>query len=77
MQARIEANTGVKVATEEVDLLTLVGEDREAAIAGLRTGRELPFVIVKGVLASAGDFDLERAVGPSRRQCLRLCVAPG
>lgn len=59
MQARIEENTGVKVAIREVDLLTLVDADREAAIGGLRSGREFPFVIVEGVLASAGDFELD------------------
>ncbi len=45
---------------EEADLLTLMGADREAAMAGLTSGREFPFVIVEGVLACAGDFDLER-----------------
>jgi hypothetical protein len=59
MRARIQENTGVSVAAEEADLLTLAGSDREAAIAGLTTGREFPFVIVEGVLACSGDFDLE------------------
>ena len=50
----------MRVAIREVDLLTLLDADREAAIEGLRSGRELRFVIVVGVLASAGDFELDR-----------------
>lgn len=49
----------MSVKVEEADLLTLTGADREAAMAGLTSSREFPFVIVEGVLASAGEFDLE------------------
>lgn len=45
---------------EETDLWSLTGADREAAMAGLTSSRELPFVIVEGVLACAGDFDVQR-----------------
>ena len=38
----------MKESTEEVDLLTLIGEDREAAIAGLRDGQK-PDSILEGI----------------------------
>ncbi len=60
MQARVQESTGVSVTVEEADLFALTGADREAALSGLTSGLELPFVIVEGVLACSGDFDLER-----------------
>ena len=52
--------TGTAVRVQETDLLSLTGPDREAAIEGLTTGGDFPLVIVSGVLACQGGFNLDR-----------------
>jgi hypothetical protein len=52
--------TGIAVTVEEADLFSLTGVDRDAAMSGLTTGSEFPFVIVDGVLVSCGVFDTDR-----------------
>jgi hypothetical protein len=49
-------DTSVRV--EGVDLLGLVGLEREAAIDALAAGSELPLVIVGGTVVCAGEIDI-------------------
>lgn len=62
--------TTASVRIEEADLFGLVSPQREAAVDGLSSGKEFPFVIVGDTLACSGEFDLAAMVEAVERASL-------
>lgn len=54
---------GIDAVVLEKDVYALQGDDRKAVLdAMVRDGADLPMVLVGGVVASAGDLDLDAIV---------------
>lgn len=67
LAAQLEPHLGESFSVHITDLYDLAGADKDAALDAIGVGSPSPFVLVDGVLVSAGSLDAEAVLRVLKR----------